>query len=77
MHIGPPVTPPSWSSGSSTGAQYRLYFLGDDGHITKSHEFLADNDEAAIKIAEGWREGRAVELWCRRRKVKSWKAFEA
>lgn len=70
------MTPPSWSSGSSTGTQYRLYFL-DGGHITKSHEFIADNDEAAIKVAESWREGRAVELWCRNRKVKSWEGSSA
>lgn len=39
-----------------------------------SHEFFADNDDEAIKIAEGWREGRKIELWCRARIVRTWDA---
>ena len=57
----------------SGGYQYRLYFLDGAGHISKSHEFFAANEDAAIRIAEGWREGRAMELWSRDRKVKSWR----
>lgn len=73
MHIDPPFIPPS-SSEASGGQQYRLYFLDGAGHITKSHEFFAEDDAAAIKIAEGWREGRTIELWCRTRKVQRWEA---
>ena len=40
--------------------QYRLYFLGGDGHITLSHELEAADDAAA--------------LWSGRRKVHSWEA---
>lgn len=40
--------------------------------ITYSHEFEAENDERAVRIAEGWREGRRAELWTGARKVKSW-----
>ena len=58
---------------SSAGRQYRLYFLDGLGHITKSHEFFADDDAAAIKIAESWREGRAMELWSRDRQIRAWK----
>jgi hypothetical protein len=54
--------------------QYRLYFLGGDGHITYSHEFEAQDDGRALKIAEAWLEGRAAELWARDRKIKSWAA---
>ena len=54
--------------------QYRLYFLGGDGHITYSHEFGAEDDARALKIAEAWLEGRAAELWARDRKIKSWGA---
>jgi hypothetical protein len=52
--------------------QYRLYFLGGDGHITHSHEFEAEDDEHAMKVAEAWREGRSAELWAGPRKIKSW-----
>jgi hypothetical protein len=52
--------------------QYRLYFLGGDGHITFSHEFEAEDDARAMKIAEAWLEGRAAELWVGARKIKSW-----
>jgi hypothetical protein len=72
LHIDPPFIPPSWASETNGGKQYRLYFFDGAGHITTSHEFFADNDEAAIKVAEGWREGRGMELWSRDRKVKGW-----
>jgi hypothetical protein len=53
--------------------QYRLYFLRDNGdHISRSHEFEAENDESAIRISEGWREGRRAELWAGARKIKAW-----
>jgi hypothetical protein len=54
--------------------QYRLYFLGGDGHITLSHEFEAEDDRRAMKVAEAWLEGRGAELWAGTRKVKSWEA---
>ena len=53
--------------------QFRLYFLhAGDRHITFSHEFEAESEERAIRIAEGWREGRGAELWAGSRKLKSW-----
>jgi hypothetical protein len=52
--------------------QYRLYFLNDLGHITKSHEFFATDDTDAVRISEGWREGRSMELWTHDRKVRAW-----
>jgi hypothetical protein len=61
------------SGASLTG--YRLYFLEGDGrHIEFSHEFEAEDDARAIKIAEGWRERRGAELWSGSRKVKAWSA---
>lgn len=54
------------------GEQYRLYFLDGLGHIATSHEYFADDDAAAMRIAEGWREGRGMELWCRARLVRRW-----
>ena len=51
---------------------YRLFFLDGAGHIEYAREFHAENDEAAIKIAENWREGRRMELWQRDRRLKRW-----
>jgi hypothetical protein len=45
---------------------------GAERRITYSHEFEAEDDERAIRIAEGWREGRCAELWAGTRKLKSW-----
>jgi len=37
---------------------YRLYFMDRfSGHIEHHREFEAEDDEAAIATAEGWREG--------------------
>ena len=46
----------------------------DDARISHSHEFEAESDERAVRIAEGWREGRRAELWAGARKLKSWDA---
>ena len=64
---------PKWRRPSGAPVeQYRLYFLGGDGHITHSHEFEAVDDARATKVAEAWLEGRAAELWIGTRKIKSW-----
>ena len=52
--------------------EFRLFFFDGACHIEKAHEFEAENDEAAIKISEGWREGRRAELWHRDRRVMVW-----
>ena len=52
--------------------QYRLFFFNGGRHIQLAHEFEAENDEAAIRVAEGWREGRKMELWQRDRTGKRW-----
>lgn len=72
MHIGPPIKPPQSLMHGRT--EYRLYYLNDAGHFARAFEFRADTDEAACKIAEAWRDGRACELWCRERKVRGWDA---
>ena len=69
MYNDPPFRPPPLPD---EGEQYRLYFLDGLGHITKSHEFFAADDEAAMKTAEAWREGRSIELWHHARIVKRW-----
>ena len=61
------------TSGDAPLTQYRLYFLQSvERLISYSHEFEAEDDEQAIRIAEGWREGRRAELWSGTRKLKSW-----
>jgi len=51
--------------------QYRVYFLDGDGRVASApYEFEADSDETAVKVAEAWREGRRIELWCRARKIR-------
>lgn len=73
MHLGPPMRPPA---GPKPGElSYRMFILdgGNRPRITKSHEFFAADDEAAIKLAEAWREGREIELWQRARIVKVWR----
>ena len=71
MHLGPPIRPPV---GPKPGdVAYRIYLFDGDGRsIVKSHEFFASDDEQAIKIAEGWREARKIELWERARLIKTW-----
>jgi hypothetical protein len=54
------------------GVEYRLYFLDGAGHIHTSHEFEAKDDEHAIQLAQGWREGRRIELWEGSRLVLHW-----
>ena len=51
---------------------YRLFFFDGAAHIEKAHEYDTSDDQAAIRIAEGWREGRRMELWQRDRRVKVW-----
>jgi hypothetical protein len=42
---------------------YRLYFLGDDGHIVRALELDCRHDSQAISQAEHHADGRAMELW--------------
>jgi hypothetical protein len=70
MQIEPPIRPPKLPPDG--WVQYRVYFFNGGDHIQKVHEFVAKDDGAAMKIAEGWREGRKIELWQRERLVKRW-----
>ena len=52
---------------------YRLYFMDPfSGHIDHFREFEADDDMAALEIAQSWSDGRPMELWSRNRKVRRW-----
>jgi hypothetical protein len=53
---------------------YRLYYFdGFSGHIDHFREFEAADDLAATVLAEGWHDGRPMELWNRERRLKRWK----
>lgn len=53
-------------------AQYRLYLLKQDGHISGYEVFEADDDETAISEAENL-DGADKELWCAARRIKQWR----
>lgn len=52
---------------------YRLYFFERySGHIDHFREFEAEDDGAAVKIAERWADGSLMELWNRERRLRRW-----
>ena len=52
---------------------YRLYYFDRfSGHIDHFREFEAVDDAAAMVLAEGWSDGRLMELWNRQRWLKRW-----
>jgi hypothetical protein len=55
---------------------FRLYFLGNGGRIVEARELECENDEAAITAVEGQRDGRAMELWRRDRRVRTFPDIE-
>lgn len=50
---------------------YRLYFLDRRGRFGRVEGFAAEDDTAAIRLAEQQRES-VMELWCGGRRVKQW-----
>jgi len=54
---------------------YRLYFMDRfSGHIDHFREFEAEDDGAAIAIADRWSEGCPMELWRQNLKLKHWES---
>jgi len=43
--------------------EYRAYSVGDDGHITHSHQLIAPNAAAAFEHARQFVDGYDIELW--------------
>ena len=51
---------------------YRIYQLrGPRNEVESFHEFEAENDDAAIAVAEGVRRENAMELWSDHRKIQA------
>jgi hypothetical protein len=55
---------------------FRLYFLGRGGRIVEARNLDCEDDEAAILAVEGQRDGRAMELWRRDRRVRTFPDVE-
>ncbi|MGZ8312771.1 MAG: hypothetical protein ACXWUR_11970 [Allosphingosinicella sp.] len=56
---------------------YRLYLLSQsDGRFVGFEEIEAPDDVEAVRIAEGHSGEQPLELWCGKRKVKSFPAQE-
>lgn len=52
---------------------YRLYFFDRfSGHIDHFREFEAEDDAAALAVAQQWGDDRPMELWNRERRLKRW-----
>lgn len=49
---------------------YRLYFLGDSGHIVGHAQWTCDDDAEAEQYALEQQDGRPMELWCAARVVR-------
>jgi hypothetical protein len=48
---------------------YRVYFLGDDGHVVAREDVIAENDEEAVLAATQLQNGHPIEVWQLDRKV--------
>jgi hypothetical protein len=56
-------------------ADYRLYFMDRfSGHIEHRREFFAENDAAAVTVAQSWSTGQPMELWAGEHKLMRWNA---
>jgi hypothetical protein len=54
---------------------YRLYYFDRfSDHIDHFREFEAEDDGAAVVIAESWCGGAPMELWNRERRLKRWES---
>jgi hypothetical protein len=52
--------------------RYRLFIL-EQGLVAQERSFPATDDVVAQKLAAGWRERNAAELWCGTREVRRWR----
>ena len=44
-------------------ADYRVYEIGDDGHIVRSRPLICLDDREAIEKAIEFADGRVIEVW--------------
>jgi hypothetical protein len=53
---------------------YRLYFLDPDGKVVHAVELQCPNDDSALQLAETHADGRPMELWSLKRRVRTFPA---
>jgi len=58
-------------AGADVMPEYRLYTVGDDGHITGFEPLISANDEEAVAKAKDLAQRHGVELWSGPRMVSS------
>ena len=64
---------PATIGGGGGMPYFRLYYFDRfSGHIDHFREFDAEDDGAAVAVAERWNDGRPMELWNRERRLKQW-----
>ena len=52
-------------------ADFRLYFLNKRDHIVEARNRECEDDDAAVRAVEALRDSRAMELWRRDRRIRS------
>ena len=52
---------------------YRFRIFDGHGLLAEERQFHATNDDVAVRLAEGWRDNRAAEVWNTRNQIKRWK----
>ena len=53
---------------------YRLYFLDANGKVAHAVELQCPNDDNAIQLAETHADGRDMELWSLKRRIRTFQA---
>ena len=54
-------------------ADYRAFFVGDDGHFVRSVELVCPDDDTAKEYAKNLVDNHDVELWQGERKIETFK----
>lgn len=52
---------------------YRVYILGEDGHVQSRVDLRCGSDAEAIELAKQFVDGRDVELWQLDRKIETFR----
>jgi hypothetical protein len=50
-------------------SEYRVYYVGSNGHFEGFRAFECDNDSSAVASAKKLLDGKDVEIWCGLRKI--------
>ena len=52
--------------------RYRFRILDEGGYVLEERDFQANNDSTALKLAEGWRDGRPCEILSATARLAHW-----